>query len=131
MKPLNAGKHFSKRANKGANQYKFLLVPETEIPVVYYNPETFKKENGKFIRKSISVSFDRTISVTEMKLWVVGAGPAISSSLIVPKIYAIVTPSLKVHPIRSRANAAQRIYVSNAMKDLAKALGIADITFSN
>jgi len=69
---LNKGKYFSKRANKGANQYKFLLVPGTEITVTYTDPVNFTMVTKAFKRKSISLSFDRTISVTETKLWIIG-----------------------------------------------------------
>ena len=126
----NIGRRFSKRANKGANQYKFLLIPGTGIEVSFNDPNTFGMRKASFIRKSISVSFDRTISVTEMKLWACGAAVDITKTILVPKIYAVVTPSLKVHPIRSKGDPNKVIYISAEMKAAATELGIQQINFS-
>lgn len=119
--PKNWGRKFSKRANKGASQYKFLLMPGTDIEVTFFNPETMAKQTKNFVKQSVSVSFDSTVSVTEVKLWAVGAEIAITD--FVKKIYAIVTPSLKVHPVRSRST-GEAIYISAQMKQATKDLGI-------
>ena len=126
----NIGRRFSKRANKGANQYKFLLIPGTGVEVSFNDPNTFGMRKASFIRKSVSVSFDRTISVTEIKLWVCGAAFDVSQFKIASKIYAVVTPSLKVHPIRSKGDPSKVIYISSQMKTAAAALGIQKINFS-
>jgi hypothetical protein len=120
---LNKDKYFSKRANKGANQYKFLLVPGTEIEVTYTDPNTFSMVKKNFKRKSISLSFDRTISVTEVKLWVIGM--ANNARPLLSKIYAVVTPSLKVHSVQSKTgDTAKKVTLTSDQIALMQTLGI-------
>jgi hypothetical protein len=76
-----------------------------------------------FKRKSISMSFDRTISVTETKLWIIGM--ADNSRPLLSKIYAVVTPSLKVHSVRSKAGGEEKtVSLTAAQTELMVTLGI-------
>ncbi len=120
---LNKGRYFSKRASKGANQYKFLLIPGTEIEVTYTDPVTFNMVTKKFVRKSFSMSFDRSISVTETKLWVIGM--ATNNRPLLSNIYAVITPSLKVHALRSKAGGLNKsVQLTDAQKALMTTLGM-------
>ena len=119
----NTGARYSKRASKGANQYKFLLIPGTSFSVKYHNPDSYALVSSTMIRKSFSMSFDSTVSVTEIKLWLCGAGST-SMPLLLSNIYAFVTPSLKVHPIGSKGDKTQRLTLTPEMSAHAAALGI-------
>lgn len=118
----NRGSTYSKRANKGANQFKLMLRPGTGIQVTYFHPETFRPETSTYIKKSISLSFDSTVSVSEFKLWIAGA--AYPKEGLMLDVYAFVAPSLKIHPIGSRSNPTINIPVTTAMSERATALGV-------
>ena len=118
----NAGYLFSKRANKGANQFKLLLRPGTEIEVTYSHPETFNQTTTKFPKRSVSLSFDKSVSVTEVKLWLAGA--ANEKIGLMQDVYAVVAPSLKVHPLGSKSDPSRNIPVTNEMTSKAAQLGI-------
>jgi hypothetical protein len=119
----NTGARYSKRANKGANQYKFLLRPGTSFLVKYTDPNTFAMAQTNMVKRSFSMSFDSTISVTEVKLWLCGAG-ATSMPVLMGNIYAFITPSLKVHAIGSKGDKDLRLQLTPEMSDHAAALGI-------
>ena len=119
----NTGARYSKRASKGANQYKFLLVPGTSFTVKYHDPNTYALQTAMMVRKSFSMSFDSTVSVTEIKLWLCGAGST-ATPIMIGNIYAFVTPSLKVHPIGSKGDKSQRLVMTPEMSTHAAELGI-------
>ena len=125
----NAGFTFSKRANKGANQFKLLLRPGTEIEVTFFNPVDFREQTESYVKKSVSISFDSSVSVTEVKLWLAGASNA--QGPLMADIYAFQAPSLKVHPLGSKGNADLRIPVTSAMTSKATELGIQLISVGN
>jgi len=119
----NTGARYAKRASKGANQYKFLLRPGSSFTVKYHDPNTYALQTATMVRKSFSMSFDSTVSVTEVKLWLCGAG-ATSVPIMIGNIYAFVSPSLKVHPIGSKGDPEQRLTLTPEMSAHAAALGI-------
>ena len=125
----NAGFTFSKRANKGANQFKLLLRPGTELEVTFFHPETFREQTEGYVKKSVSLSFDSSVSVTEMKLWLAGASNA--QGPLMANVYALQTPSLKIHPLGSKGNPDLRIPVTSAMTTKATELGIQLISVGN
>ena len=120
----NANFNFSKRANKGANQYKLLLAPGTTIEATFFNPETQNPQTKNFVRNSVSLSFDSSVSVTEMKLWLISVLP--SDAELKNNIYGLVTPSLKTHSWRSKSDTS---FVTEVTAEMTQLIADLDIKY--
>ncbi|MCT7959052.1 hypothetical protein [Laspinema palackyanum] len=73
----NQGRSYAIRGQRGSYQYKILLIPATPIPVSYYDRTTGTLKSETVPRNSVSISLSRTISVAELRAWLilkVGAG---------------------------------------------------------
>lgn len=98
----------------------------TEIEVTYSHPETLNQTTTKYPKLSVSLSFEKRVSVTEVKLWLAGA--AFEKIGLMNNVYAVVAPSLKVHPLGSKSDPSRNIPVTNEMTSRAAELGIRLVT---
>jgi hypothetical protein len=92
----NEGRHYAIRGQRGSYQYKILLIPATPIPVSYYDRSTGTLQSESIPRNSISLSLSRTVSVAELRAWLIlGAGAGEIGTIkadAITKIMGLVTP---------------------------------------
>jgi hypothetical protein len=92
----NLGRHYAIRGQRGSYQYKILLIPGTPIAVAYYDSSTGTLQKEDIPRNSISISLSRTVSVAELRAWLIlGTGAGGKGNLgkdVSKSIMGIVTP---------------------------------------
>lgn len=97
---LNKGAVFAKRAEKGSNAYKILLLPFTNIDVLKRDPATGQATKTQYRRSSLGLSINGRVGVATVREWLMyWVGGA--SNPAHEKIKGMITPSLKTYTWRS------------------------------